>query len=176
MKRNLTKVALVCIGMIIIPLWAVAQVPKRSPHDLLRLETNNWGMILPAGPTLYAAIHEDGEMVYLERTSGQDVIKHKMLTAVQLEHVRTLLMAPGIRGMDKVLDAEPNQIPHRDFQTVLKLVLGNGAGSKSTILRGFYPPEGRSFPRDVQALLCTIDDLRGATYRLSSGCDVRGVP
>lgn len=139
------------------------------PAKILEIFTNNSGFYFPYGKVLYAAVFSDGELVYTERTKTEMVVQHRHLTSEQMNELRNLLNTKGMLNLSGLVFAEAQPV-HRDYQTNLEVSIQRKDRLQEFILRGFEPEQGRAFPNDFGKLVCFVDDIRDASYRVSSGC------
>jgi hypothetical protein len=144
---------------------AMRAQPRHS--NLIELFTDNQGMYFPAGRTLYAIIRDDGRMEYLV---GRDMrVKYKELTPSEVATINRLIQSKEVSQFSGTINAA-HQDPHQDYQTNLEVSIQRKGTVQHFVLQGFEPDDGRQFPADFEKLICFVDLLRAADYRISSDC------
>lgn len=142
---------------------------SQEPARILEVFTDNSGFYFPAGRLLYVTVFSDGTLDYMERGDKEMVLRHRRLTDDQMKRLKVLLNAKGVVGQSGLVVAEA-QPADRDYQTNLEVSIQRVDQTQRFTLIGFEPALGRQFPQDVGELLCFIDGIRDASYRVSSGC------
>jgi hypothetical protein len=142
---------------------------SQKPTRTLEMFTDNSGFYFPSGRLLYVTVFSDRSLDYMERGEKEMVIRHRRLTNDQMRRLKVLLNANGVVGPSGLLVA-PARPADRDYETNLEVSIDRVGQIQRFILRGFEPDLGRQFPQDIGELLCFIDQLRDASYRVSSGC------
>jgi len=142
---------------------------RPKPTKIIEIFTDNSGFYFPAGKLLYVTIFSDRRLDYMERSDTKMVVRHRHLTPEQMKRLRILLDAKGVIDSNGLILAK-EQPTHMDYQTNLIVSMQREDHFQYFTLRGFEPDAGRIFPQGFAELICFIDDIRNASYRVSSGC------
>ncbi|MGD0940813.1 MAG: hypothetical protein ABR905_13995 [Terracidiphilus sp.] len=142
-----------------------------KPSKILEIFTENSGFYFPAGKLLYVSVFSDQSLDYMERGETEMIIQHRRLTSEQMKTLRILLDGKGVTESSGLIFAVA-EVERRDYQTNLEVSIQRDGHIQSFTLRGFEQDAGRPFPPDFEELLCFIDNIRNASYRVSSGCRV----
>jgi hypothetical protein len=141
----------------------------RMSTPILSIYTDNEGVVVPNGPRLYATIDSDGFMKYMEMKGDGSAVLTRKLSAEQMKMLRTAIADQRLIDLKGVVAAtfHPDV---RDFRTSLKVSIYRGHTLQKLEFRNYDPSDNRPFPAGADHLLCVVDQLRAASYKLSGDC------
>lgn len=135
---------------------------------LLSIYTDNVGVVSPSGRHLYAVVTTDGEMTYADRLNKEITDRKRELTATELSRLRAAVRDPNLREIHGTRSDKSRT--HVDYQMSVIVTITTGDAPHEFTLVNYDEADGRYFPPGAKELLCTVDDLRQSSYRITRGC------
>jgi hypothetical protein len=128
-------------------------------------------MLAPQGKYLYFLVCNDHSIQYEvegEKPGGKKVINGH-LTRAQFSSLNHLLDSEALKNVQGTLGKE-RQV--RDYSIALEVRIGRNEAVQSFKMMSLPSKDGfGAVPQPVLDLLCWVDDLRKADFRITRNCD-----